>query len=113
MTQAMYAVDFFVVFRVGEIVCRPTQLRGNVFILNQTVFMKNTEDTVSAIKVSLRNYKHCDPGDPVDLFVNRQKLVCPISTVLAYLGLRGTSPGLAFFFLLIIRHYRMNFVIAT
>lgn len=57
---------FFAALRVGEITCRPTQPRGNVILLNQIVFMKNREGVVSAIKVTLRNYKHSDPAVPVD-----------------------------------------------
>ena len=55
--------------------------------------MKNRERVVSAIKVTFRNYKHSDPAVPVDIFLYREKPVCSVSTVLAYLGLRGTSPG--------------------
>ena len=86
MTQAMCAMAFFAALRVGEITCRPTQPRGNVIILNQIVFMKNREGVVSAIKVTFRNYS--DPAVPVDIFLYREKPVCPVSTVLAYLGLR-------------------------
>ena len=93
MTQAMYAMAFFAALRVGEITCKPTQPRGNVILLNQIVFMKTREGVVSAIKITLRNYKHSDPAVPVDIFLYREKPVCPVSTVLAYLRLRGTSPG--------------------
>ena len=86
MTQAMYAMAFFTALRVSEITCRPTQPRGNVMFLNQIVFMKNREGVVSAIKVTFRNYS--DPAVPVDIFLYREKPVCPVSTVLAYLGLR-------------------------
>ena len=55
--------------------------------------MKNREGVVSAIKVTFRNYKHSEPAVPVDIFLYRQKPVCPVSTALAYLGLKGTSPG--------------------
>ena len=93
MTQAIYAMAFFAALRVGEITCSPTQPRRNVIFLNQIVFMKNREGVVSAMKVTFRNYKHSDPAVPPDIFLYREKRVCPDSTVLAYLGLRGTSPG--------------------
>ena len=51
--------------------------------------MKNREGVVCAIIVTFRNYS--DPAVPVDIFLFREKPVCPVSTVLAYLGLRGTS----------------------
>ena len=88
---------FFAAQRVGEITCRPTKPLGNVMFLNQIVFMKNRKGVVSAIKVTFRNYKHSDPAVPVDIFLYRKKPMCPVSTVLAYLGLRGTSPGPLFF----------------
>ena len=53
--------------------------------------MKNREGVVCAIIVTFRNYS--DPAVPVDIFLYRKKPMCPVSTVLAYLGLRGTSPG--------------------
>ena len=93
MTKAMYAMAFFAALRVGEITCRPTQPRGNVIFLNQIVFMKNREGVVSAIKVTFRNYNDCNPAVPVEIFLYWEKPVCPVSTVLSYLGLRGTSPG--------------------
>ena len=92
-TQAVYAMAFFAALRVGEITCRPTQPRGNVIFLNQIVFMKNREGVVSAIKVTFRNYRHSDPAFLVDIFLYREKPVCLVSTVLAYLGLKSTSPG--------------------
>ena len=55
--------------------------------------MKNREGVVSAIKVTFRNYKHSDPAVPVDIFFYREQPVCPVSTVLAYLRLKGTSSG--------------------
>lgn len=55
--------------------------------------MKNKQGVVSAIKVTFRKYKHSNPTVPVDIFLYREKPVCPVSIVLAYLGLRGTSPG--------------------
>ena len=93
MTQAMYAMAFFAALRVGEITCRPTQPRGNVMFLNQIVFMKNREGVVSAIKVTFRNCGHSDLAVPVNIFLYREKSVCLVSTVLAYLGLRSISAG--------------------
>ena len=105
----------------GEITCKPTQPRGNVIFLNQIVFMKNREGVVSSIKATLRNYKHSDPAVPIDIFLYRENLLCPVYTVLAYLGLRGTSAGplfvgqmlRQFFALFSLRHYQTHFDIAT
>lgn len=123
LTHAMYAMMFFAAFRVGEITCRPTQPRENVIFLNQIVFIKNREGVVSTIKVTLTNYRHGDPAVPVDIFfLNRETPACPaFSTVIAYLGLRGTSPGPLFCWpdassvprTYFTRHYRMHCVIAT
>ena len=68
LTLAMYAMAFFAALRVGEITCRPNQPLRNVIFLNQIVFMKNREGVVSAIKVTLRNYKHSDPAVAGDMF---------------------------------------------
>ena len=117
----MYAMAFFAALRVGEITCKPTQPRGSVIFLNQTVFMKNRDGVVSSIKATLKNYKHSDPDVPVDIFLYREKLLCPVSTVLAYLGLRGTSAGplfvgqmlRQFLVLFSLRHYQTHFDIAS
>ena len=89
--QAMYATAFFPALRVGEITCQPNQSQRNLIFLNPVSFISNREGSVNAIKLTLRNYKHIDPADPVDIFIYRAKLVCPISLLLAYLNLRGTS----------------------
>ena len=53
--------------------------------------MKTREGNFSAIKLTLRNYKHSDSTSPVDIFLYREKPVCPVSHLLEYLSLRGQS----------------------
>lgn len=58
MIQVMYAIAFFAALRVGETTCQtnPIQLKGN-------------GDNIDAIKLTLRNYKHCNTAESVDIFV--------------------------------------------
>jgi len=85
LMQAMYAIAFFAALRVGEITCQPNQSQRNLIFLNQVSFIRNREGSVNVVKLTLRNYKHSDPADPVDIFVYRAKPVCSISLLLAYL----------------------------
>ncbi|CAH3194200.1 unnamed protein product, partial [Porites evermanni] len=93
MTQAMYAFAFFAALRVGELTYRTHQSQRNLILLNQITFMETREGSISAIKLTLRNYKHSDTSKPVDIFLYREHPVCPVSLLLAYLNLRGNFPG--------------------
>ena len=93
LIQAMYAIAFFAALRVGEITSRAHQPRQNIIAIIQLVFLKTREGTVSAIKLTLRNYKHSDTSNPVDIFIYQEKPVCPVSLLLEFLCLRGQSPG--------------------
>lgn len=93
LIQAMYAIAFFAFLRVGEITSRAHQPRHNIIAISQKVFSKTREGTVSAIKLTLRNYKHSDASNPVDIFIYREWPVCPVSLLLEFLSLRGQSPG--------------------
>ena len=89
----MYAIAFFAALRVGEITSRAHQPRQNIIAISQLVFLKTREGTVSAIKLTLRNYKHSDTSNPVDIFISQEKPVCPVFLLLEFLCLRGQSPG--------------------
>lgn len=93
LVQGMYAIAFFAALRIGEITCRPTQTQPNLICYNQVSFIRNKEYEVTAITITLRHYKHSNPAEPVDIFIYRAKPVCPVSLLLAYLNLRGSSPG--------------------
>lgn len=93
LTQAMYAFAFFAALSVGEITYRVNQPYQNIITISQLVFMKTRGSTVTAIKLTLRNYKHSDPSSPVDIFIYRERPVCPVSLLLEYVSLRGQFPG--------------------
>ena len=60
---------FFAALRAGEITCQPNQTQRNLIFLNQVAFIKEGEGGVTAIKLTLRNYKHSNPAEPVDIFI--------------------------------------------
>ena len=93
LTQAMYAFAFFAALRVGEITYRVNQSCQNIIRFRQIVFMKTREGNVTAIKLTLNNYKHSDTSCPVDIFIYQEKPVCPVSLLLEYVSLRGQLPG--------------------
>ena len=80
----MYAIAFFAALRVGKITSRGHQPRQNIITISQLVFLKTREGTVSAIKLTLRNYKHSDTSNPVDIFIYREKPVCAVSLLLEF-----------------------------
>jgi len=88
----MYAIAFFPALRIGEITCQPKQSSRNLIFLNQASFMKRNGDSIDTIKLTLRHYKHSNPAEPVNIFIYQAQPVCPVSLLLAYLNLRGTSP---------------------
>ena len=63
------------------------------FIFIRSQFMKDHHDTLTAIKLSLVNYKHSDPSRPADILVYRDKPVCPVFHLLEFLAIRGTAAG--------------------
>ena len=91
--QAMYALAFFGALRVGEMTSRHKQSQKNLISLNQIVFMETRDGTISAIKLTLSEYKHSDPSRPVDIFIYRERPVCPVSLLRAYLDVRGNAHG--------------------
>ena len=93
LLQGMYAIAFFAALRVGEITCQPTQSNRNLIFLNRASFMKRNENSIDTIKLTLKHYKHSNPAEPVNIFIYQAQPVCPVNLLLAYLDLRGTSPG--------------------
>ena len=93
LLQGMYAIAFFAALRVGEITCQPKQTNQNLIFLNQASLMKRNGDSVDTIKLTLTHYKHSNPAEPVNIFIYQAQPVCPVNLLLAYLNLRGTSPG--------------------
>lgn len=92
MMQAMYAIAFFAALRIGEITCQPNQTQLNLISFNQASFLKGNRENIDAIKLTLRNYKHSNPAEPVNIFIYQAQPVCPVSLLLAYLSLREPLP---------------------
>ena len=77
LTQAICAVAFLAALRVGEITYRGNQPGQDIISASQIAFMKTKEGTVTAIKLTLRNYKHSGSSSPVDIFIYPERPVCP------------------------------------
>ena len=95
LLQGMYAIAFFAALRIGEITCQPKQTNRNLIFPSQASFMKRHGDSIDTIKLTLTHYKHSNPTEPVNIFIYQAQPVCPVNlhVLLAYLNLRGTSPG--------------------
>ena len=89
----MYAVAFFAALRVDELTHRGCQRGQNIININEIAFMKTREGTVTALKIVLRNYKHCDSANPVDIFLYRERPICPVYLLSEYITIRGQLPG--------------------
>ena len=93
LAQAMCSLAFFAALRIGEITSRPGQSSDKIIQLQQISFLRDCNGEFAGLKLTLTNYKHSDPLRSVELFVSREQPVCPISRMLEYLAIRGSSPG--------------------
>ena len=73
-----------------ELVNLPGQ---NIISIGQIAFMETREGTVTALKLTLRNYKHSDSSSPVDIFIYRERPVCPVYLLSEYINIRGQFSG--------------------
>lgn len=78
---------FFVALVIGELTCNKKQLQQNLILLNQVAFVKTREGSITS----------SNPAEPVEIFIYRAQPVCPVSVLLAYLNLKGSSPGPMFY----------------
>ena len=89
LTQAMYAVALFAALRVGEITYRGNEPGQNIISISQIAFMKTREGTVTALKLTFRNYKHSDSSSPEDIFIYRERPVCQVYLLSEYINILG------------------------
>lgn len=69
-----------------------SQNKRVVFITDNESLI-NKGESIDTIKLTLRHYKRSNPAEPVNIFIYQAQPVCPVTLLLAYLNLRGTSPG--------------------
>ena len=72
---------------IGELTCNTKQLQQNLILLNQVAFVKTREGSITS----------SNPAEPVQIFIYQAQPVCPVSVLLAYLNLKGSSPGPMFY----------------
>ena len=89
----MLLLSLLPALRVGEITYRGNQSGQNIISISQIAFMKTRERSVSALKLTLRNYKHSVSLSPVDIFIYREGLVCPVYLLSENINIRGQFPG--------------------
>ena len=87
--KAMRAIVFFAAFRLGKITFCSGQSSKNVIQLYQISVLASTNGGTSAIKLTLRFFKHSNPTQPVDILVHKSQPICPITTIVEYLSVRG------------------------
>ena len=93
LIQAMYAVALFAALIVGEITYRGNQPGQNIISISQIAFMKTREGTITALKLTLRNYKHSDSSSPVDIFIYQERPVCQVYVLSECINIWGHFPG--------------------
>ena len=93
LAQAMCSLAFFAALSKGEITSRPGQSSNKIIQLQQISFLRDCDGEFAGLKLTLTNYKHSYPLRYVELLVSREQPVCPISRMLEYLVIRGSSPG--------------------
>ena len=80
---------FFAALRIGDITCQPNETNQNFVFLNHASFIKGNRDSIGAIKLTLRHYKHTNPAQPVNISIYRAQLVCPVNLLSCILKLKG------------------------
>ena len=91
--KAMCALAFFAALRVGEITFRSGQSSKNVIQLNQITFLVSNNGETSAIKLTMRFFKHNNPTQPVEILLNKSQPICLVTTIAEYLCVRGHLSG--------------------
>ena len=84
---------FFADLWVGEITFCSDQSSMNVIQLNQISFLVSTNGDTSAIKLTMRFFKHSNPTQPVDILLHKSQPICPVTTIAEYLSVRGQISG--------------------
>jgi len=65
------------------------QSSKNVIQLNEISFLASTNGETSAIKLTMRFFKHSNPTQPVDILLHKSQPICPVTTIVQYLSVRG------------------------
>ena len=91
VTQAMYALAFFAALRVCEITYQGNLPAHNIIRTGQIAFIESREGTVTALKLTLGNYKQSDSSSPVDIFIYRKRPVCPVHLLSEYINISSSS----------------------
>ena len=91
--KAMCALAFFTALRVGEIRFCSGQSSKNVIQLNQSTFLASNNGETSAIKLTMRFFKHSNPTQPVEILLHKSQPICPVTTIAEYLRVRGHLSG--------------------
>lgn len=91
--RAMCTIAFFAALRVGEITTIPGRSLQNLIQFDQIAFLRGASGSVTGIKLTMKFFKHSNPSKPVVIFIYTDKPVCPVSTLIQYLSLRGFANG--------------------
>ena len=81
---------FFAALRVGEITYQGNLPAHNIISTGQIAFRETREGTVTALKLMLGNYKHSDSSSPVDIFIYRERPVCPVHLLSEYINISSS-----------------------
>lgn len=93
LMEAMCAMAFFAALRVEEINFHGGQSTRNVIQLNQISFLASTDGKTSAIKLTMRFFKHSNPTQPIEILLHKSQPICPVATITEYLSVRGQISG--------------------
>ena len=93
LMRAMCALAFFAALQVGEIMFRSSQSSKNVIQLNQITFVASNNAETSAIKLTMRFFKHSNLTQPVEILLHKLQPICPVTTIAEYLCVRGHLSG--------------------
>ena len=94
LVWAVAALAFFGFFRLGELLLDKEATYNPSMHLSWGDVAADSRDEPSALRVHLKRSKCDQAGLGIDIFVGRAgNELCPVAAVLAYLAVRGSSPG--------------------
>ena len=91
---AVASLVFFEFFDLGELLMDKESVYTQATHLSWGDVATDSRDKPSMLRVHLKRSKYDQFGRGVDVFVGRTgNVLCPVAAVLAYLAVRGSSPG--------------------
>ena len=92
MLSAMCSLAFFAFLRIGEITINSSD-HSNLIMLPQLEQLVSSHGQVTALQLTISEYKHSATGRPFVIYIHKEQSCCPVKTILDFISARGTVHG--------------------